>query len=287
MSKTPARHLDQFYTEPALAQTLVAHLLAFLRERGMSAARFLEPSAGAGAFVDALLKISPRAQVDAVDIDPRHPRVRRANFFDQQVAQGTVVFGNPPFGKNASLAIQFFDHAAAQAQVIAFIVPRTFEKVSVINRLDSRFELAAQIPVEPLSFRLDDKPVAVPCVFQIWARLPEGQHRQKIPVQTTHPDFHFLKDHQGASFAFQRVGVAAGRTKDLGERIPAAPSHYFLAPRKGLPAHILRQRLDAIDWQPIKERTAGNPSISKGELVAAYSALLARPAPLQAQGEAP
>lgn len=275
MIRSRSRHLDQFYTEIALARELVAHLLTVLSEKGILAPQFLEPSAGEGAFVDALLEQIPMAQFDAFDVDPKHPKVRLGDFFDEEVDPGSVVFGNPPFGKNASLAIQFFDHAAKAAQVIAFIVPRTFEKVSVINRLDSRFEMISQVPVDPLSFRLDGRPVAVPCVFQVWARLPEGQHRKKIPVQTTHPDFHFLKGPEGASFAFQRVGVAAGRTKDLTGRVPATPSHYFLVPREGLPAQVLRDRLDAIDWQPIKERTAGNPSISKGELVAAYISLLA------------
>lgn len=274
MTRSRARHLDQFYTEATLAGALVSALLSLLQERGIPATRFLEPSAGEGVFVEALLAQAPTAQVDAVDVDPKHEKVRHGNFFDEVVPPGTIVFGNPPFGKNASLAIQFFEHAAKAAQVIAFIVPRTFEKVSVLNRLDSRFELIDQVPVDPLSFRLDGKSVAVPCVFQVWSRLPEGQHRQKVPVQTTHPDFHFLKGPDGASFAFQRVGVAAGRTKDLTGRVPATPSHYFLAPREGLPAQVLRDRLDAVDWQPIKERTAGNPSISKGELVAAYIALL-------------
>ena len=45
--------------------------------------------------------------------------------------------------------------------------------------------------------------------------------------------------------------------------------------RAGLDAAVLRALLEAVDWQPIKERTAGNPSISKAELIEAYEARLA------------
>lgn len=273
MSRSHARTLDQFYTDPALADELVGHLMGWLGHAGLSPACFLEPSAGEGAFVEAMARSAPGSRVDALDVDPKHPRVRQGDFFDEQVAPGTVVFGNPPFGKNAKLAVRFFNHAAQTASVIAFIVPRTFEKSSIQNRLDSRFELASQVALDPNSFHFESERVSVPCVFQVWSRLPEGQHRPIIHAPTTHPDFHFLKTPDGAGFAFQRVGVAAGRTKDLDAKHLAPPSHYFLAPRPGLLADVLRARLDSIDWSPIKQRTAGNPSISKGELVEAYSAM--------------
>lgn len=275
MSRTHARTLDQFYTDPALAAELVGHLLSWLNRQGVVATYFLEPSAGEGAFLDALIHAGVDAVVDGVDLDPKHSRVRQGDFFDEVVPCGAIVFGNPPFGKNAMLAVRFFNHAAQTASVIAFIVPRTFEKSSVQNRLDSRFELASEVAIDPNSFHFEGERVSVPCVFQVWARLPEGQRRPVISAPTTHPDFHFLKSPDGAGFAFQRVGVAAGRTKALDAKHLAPPSHYFLAPRPGLSADVLRARLDSIDWSPIKQRTAGNPSISKGELVAAYSTVLA------------
>ena len=37
----------------------------------------------------------------------------------------------PPFGKVSSLAIRFFNKCAQFSDVIAFIIPRTFNKVSV------------------------------------------------------------------------------------------------------------------------------------------------------------
>jgi hypothetical protein len=47
-------------------------------------------------------------------------------------------------------------------------------------------------------------------------------------------------------------------------------SHYFL--KANMCSQTLLQRLSAIDWSPIKHRTAGNPSIGKAELIGAYQA---------------
>lgn len=277
MLRSQARELDQFYTDRQVAQALTRRLLAHLRARPVTKAgwAFLEPSAGEGAFVDALNELAGPARVEGCDLDPRHPAVERMNFFDRPIPVGPeqwVVVGNPPFGKNATLAVRFFNHAADFASTIAFIVPRTFEKASLKNRLDTRFDLVLEVAIDPFSFHFESERVAVPCVFQVWERLPPGERRAAIPTPSAHPDFHFLKRPEGASFAFQRVGAQAGRTKALDAKNLAPPSHYFLVPRPGLDPAWLRAQLDSIDWEPIKARTAGNPSISKAELIEAYLA---------------
>jgi hypothetical protein len=48
---------------------------------------------------------------------------------------------NPPFGRNNSLSIPFFNKAAQVSDVIVFIVPRSWRKWSVQNRLDQNFHL--------------------------------------------------------------------------------------------------------------------------------------------------
>lgn len=281
MTRSHARQLDQFYTNRGLAETLVGHILARLNQRGLdlSACRFLEPSAGEGAFLDAMRQAAPMVALEGCDLDPKHHQIQAGDFFDLYASPATgrwVVFGNPPFGKNAMLAVKFFNHAAQFADTIAFIVPRTFEKASLKNRLDTRFALAMEVPIDPHSFHFNGERVSVPCVFQVWEKLGPGEHRASIPAPTSHPDFRFLKLPEGAAFAFQRVGVQAGRTKSLDAAYLSPPSHYFIAPRPGLDAGFLRATLDAVDWGPIKARTAGNPSISKGELIEAYMQQLAR-----------
>jgi hypothetical protein len=177
-----------------------------------------------------------------------------------------AVVGNPPFGKNAALARAFINHAAGFADVIAFILPRTFEKSSFINKLDQRLHLISQHALDENSFEFDGEPYSVPTVFQIWER-----RRTLRPLNaqvTRHPDFSFVTA-DNAHFAFQRVGARAGLASVEGLQ-KSPQSHYFLKARENY--RTLLERLSAIDWTPIKTRTAGNPSIGKGELIAAYSA---------------
>ena len=268
--KLNARQLDQFYTCPELAQSLTGHLWQKLseEERGFS---FLEPSAGKGAFLEAAQSWVSPTHLLGLDLDPKHPHIQSQDFLEWVAPhKNWVVFGNPPFGKNSSLAVKFFNHAASFAQVIGFIVPRTFEKQSLQKRLSLDFDLVEEVTIPPLSFFFEGQKITVPCVFQLWRKLPVGQKRILVHRPTTHPDFSFQDLPQGAAFAFQRVGVKAGRTKALTEKSIAPPSHYFLVPRPGLSGQVLRKRLDQINWDVIKFKTAGNPSIGRADLVEQY-----------------
>ena len=116
MTRSHARQLDQFYTDRSLADRLAGVVLARLADRGVAPASlpFLEPSAGEGAFVDALLTQAPQARVAGCDLDPKHPLAVRQDFFERPASpldERWVVLGNPPFGKNATLAVRFFNHA--------------------------------------------------------------------------------------------------------------------------------------------------------------------------------
>jgi len=264
--RSEARQLDQFYTDPALAAMLWREVAAYLgSRRGWS---FLEPSAGKGAFLMAM----PPGTL-GLDLDPAHPAVRQGDFLTFTPAPGRwAVIGNPPFGKNASLAVRFFNHAARFAQLIAFIVPRTFEKASVQHRLDLAFHLVASHAVPEEAFEFEGQPIHVPCVFQIWERRTVPRAKHVLP--TTHADFTYVA-RDLADFAFQRVGVKAGAIKPIGPdaRGLAAPSHHFIRVTDRTQVAQVRARFEALDWAAVKHRTAGNPSIAKTEIVQAYKAI--------------
>ena len=259
---TTARDLDQFYTRPDVAARLVAELV----HEVPAPALWLEPSAGSGAFLNVLPE--PRL---GLDIDPAGPGIVQADFLTWTPPDGTGpiwVVGNPPFGRASRLAMRFFNHAAAFADGIAFIVPRTFEKPFIQNRLNLYFHLVREevLPLDTFVFR--GAPKSVPCVFQVWQRFTTP--RSIIQGARVHEDFNFGK-REGADLCFQRVGVRAGKTSEqIGQQ--ADESHYFLHDRT--PDRRVRRILDSIDWTPIKHRTAGNPSIGKADLVAAYATAL-------------
>jgi len=204
-----------------------------------------------------------------LDIDARLSRVLQADFLEWDLGvtrRKVVTLGNPPFGKNASLARRFFNHAASFSDVIAMIVPRTFEKVSMQNKLNLNMHLCFEHVLPQESFSFEGRPYAVPTVFQIWQKKPEP--REKVKSLFQHPDFNFVSSDL-AHFAFQRVGARAGLVSIEGLR-KSPNSHYFLRANKC--SDNLMAVLSSIDWDTIKWRTAGNPSIGKSELVLKYTA---------------
>jgi hypothetical protein len=259
-----ARSLDQFFTKADVA----AQCLKSLDQHMSSSADdwlWVEPSAGGGAFYD--LMAYPKI---ALDILPQRADIMKTDFLGWHpglVERRIAVVGNPPFGKNASLVRRFFDHAASFADIVAFIVPRTFEKPLFINRLDRRMHLIHAQTLDECSFEFEGEPYAVPTVFQIWEK--RMTLRPLAESVRTHRDFDFVPQ-PVADFAFQRVGARAGLVSVEG--LAKSPqSHYFL--KASGSKRTIFERLRAIDWEPIKRRTAGNPSIGKGELVAAYQAV--------------
>lgn len=264
-----SRALDQFYTLPSIAQRCINFALKNLPDpTGGTSRTFVEPSAGSGSFFDAL----PTPKI-AIDIDPpsNRPDIMRVDFLKWtpgRVSGEIVVIGNPPFGKNASLAMRFINHAAQFADHIAFILPRTFEKDSFQARVSDAFHLKAELELSVDSFTHNGAPYSVPVVFQVWSRGAKRARSSKKAL--THRDFYFVSDPLSADFAFQRVGARAGLVSSEG-LMKSPQSHYFIRVRTKKAAYKVKNTLADINWEPIKTRTAGNPSIGKAELIKAYA----------------
>ena len=274
-----ARRLDKFYTKPAIARRLVTTLDLGEYET------IVEPSCGAGAFVAALKEkllsgSGERSQpalhfIDVASAEPAH----RADFFDwtppPPAAGGggkCLVVGNPPFGKNASLAVRFFNRAALFADTVAFIVPRTFQKRSTHNKLDLRFHLQREEVLEVDAFTFCGEPYAVPCVWQVWAKRG-GRKRAKHVAPAVH-DFAFVNQGGGGDFAMRRVGVNAGRLFEAGVATRSVGSHLFLKCASPGRKPRVKERLLRLGLErcAVKFMTAGCPSISKSELCEMYAA---------------
>lgn len=257
-----ARELDQFHTRGDVAECLLEHLRHYV---DFESSLFVEPSAGTGSFYLRL----PLGSI-GFDIDVQCPGVIEADFLSTTLPRHPriVVVGNPPFGRSCSLAIPFFNHAATFAHTIAFILPLTFMKVSIQNRLDLDFHLIEQIPLPDKAFIFQGKPKHVPTVFQIWQR--RDSPRRKLILPKTHPDFDFVKDPRDADFAIQRVGKKAGLiVEDLEQELKL---HYFIRAKK---LGVL-PRMRNLDFLVFAARTAGNPSLAKTEIVFLYSEALNR-----------
>jgi hypothetical protein len=247
------KNFDKFYTKTSIAKQCIDQVK---REYDL----WIEPSAGDGSF----LSLLPSNKL-GIDIMPENSNIIKHDFllWKPNNSGNFITIGNPPFGKNSSLAVKFFNHAASFSNTIAFIVPRTFEKVSVQNRLDKNFHLEHNLVLPVNSFLFDNNDYSVPTVFQIWNR--KLYLRNTTKQITTHCDFEFTSKDE-ADFAIQRVGVNAGKIKtDLNPLSPE--SHYFIKSNIG---KNLLEVMKCIDFGSVKYKTAGNPSVSKGELILLY-----------------
>lgn len=234
----------------------------------------VEPSAGNGSF---LIKIPCKNKV-GIDISPEHPDIIKLDFFNYfpPCNNKILVLGNPPFGKVSSLAVGFFNHAANWADVIAFIIPRTFRRISIQNKLNKYFHLVEdeEIQTTPCSFT---PKMSVKCCFQVWEK--RDCARENIILQTNHNDWEFLSfgplddkgqptPPSGADFAIRAYGGKCGevRCEEL-EKLRPKSWHWIKCNSN---KSVLINRFKELDYS-ISTNTARQNSIGKGELVLIYS----------------
>lgn len=174
---------EQYYTPADLAEKLLAEVKTLVPD--LAARIVIEPAGGTGAFIRAAQKFGV-TEFLSFDIEPKHKLVKKADFLNKKLAaRDAVTISNPPFGRNNSLSIPFFNKAAEHSEFICFIVPRSWRKWSVINRLDRRFHLVADHDilidyVDETGERLSKRTSLSTC-FQIWQR--RSNLRPLIKVQ--------------------------------------------------------------------------------------------------------
>ena len=174
---------EQFYTPPDIADRVLSLLTRTSPD--WTSTPFLEPAGGTGTFIDAARRHGV-TEVHSWDIEPHHPEVARGNFLMQSLRfRGATCATNPPFGRNNALAIPFFNHAAPACDTIAFIVPRSWRKWSVINRLDQDFTLVEDVDLKINYLDAHGRDVhafdKLRTCIQIWSR--QGRRRPKYSVE--------------------------------------------------------------------------------------------------------
>ena len=259
--------LDKFYTKPEVAAAFVARILE--KVPGVADWQWIEPSAGGGAFL-AALPPEIRERTIAIDIAPAAPGILAGNFLDWTPPAGgpRILFGNPPFGRQGSLAKQFIAAGAAFADAIAFILPRSFLKPSMARAFPVNFHLVWCEELAAESFTVNGAPYSVPTVAQLWVKrdVPRGMPAAAVPT-----GFSFVAAGEAYTLSIRRVGVNAGHAFPAEKQV-SAQSHYFV--RLAEPA--LRDTvIQGLTSHPFPSNTTGPRSLSKGEVTTVLNALLA------------
>jgi predicted RNA methylase len=265
--------LDKFYTIPSISEKCISIVGRLYNWSEWDLV--IEPSAGNGSFLTQL----PTQNRIGIDIAPEHDAILEQDFFTYRpplTKKKVLVIGNPPFGRVSSLAIRFFNHAAEWASVIAFILPRTFRRISVQKKLNRYFhiEYDEDIPTTPCSFH---PPMMAKCCFQIWSKKETMRPLIELPV--SHTDWEFLalgpKDSngqptppQGADFAIRAYGGKCGEIVKEGLESLRPKSWHWI--RSTIDTETLLKRFESLDYS-LSLDTARQNSIGKGELVMLYS----------------
>lgn len=166
--------LDEFYTRSKVAEECHENFInALVKDYADPGSyKFVDPSAGAGAFYD-LLPCDSRIGMDIVT---NRLDIEQGDFLSwQPKANGRryAVIGNPPFGYRAWLALAFVNHAASFADYIGMILPMAFQsdgKGSPKHRVVGA-ELIQQRMLPKDSFVYPDgSPASVNALWQVWRR---------------------------------------------------------------------------------------------------------------------
>jgi len=249
--------LDQYYTRQYIAD-FVSNVV---KDRYGDKQLYLEPSAGTGNFMKGILP-----NIIGYDLEPKATNIIKKDFFHlQKLNEEVVVIGNPPFGVSSNLAIKFFNHSAyeLEAKAIAFIVPMTFKKRSVQNKLSMDYGLVSETVLPINSFIVENGFKNVPCVFQIWERLKKPRKPDDLMRESKW--ITFVSKQEEYDIAVRRAGSRAGQIVEDG----ASASTYFLKVK----SNTVIKALQLMDISEVNF-TVGIRSISKPELCTALNRVM-------------
>ncbi len=250
---------EQFYTPAALAKTLLAEVAKHvpdLAERTM-----IEPAGGTGAFIKAAKKFGI-AKIISFDIEPKHKEVSLGNFLEAElIAKHAVTISNPPFGRNNSLSIPFFNKAADSSDYICFIVPRSWRKWSVINRLDQRFHLIADVDLQIDYVDDNDDEISaknrLATCFQIWQK----RKTKRLIVKVVDNQFIKKVKPQEADVSLTIFGYGCGRLKTEFKREPNSTQMFL---KLNHPRAL--EALQKVDFSRFFKNTAYTEALSLQEI---------------------
>ena len=232
----------------------------------------IEPSAGNGSFIEGIKSLSNNFIF--YDLEPEHEEIIKHDYLlcdyleVRKKYDNIHIIGNPPFGRQSSLAIKFIKKSCEFCCSISFILPRSFRKDSLKKAFPLNFHLVFEIDLPNKSFLVDNTEHDVPCVFQIWIK---KDYNRVISEKLEPINFIFVEKTQNPDISFRRVGVNAGNI-DININEKSIQSHYFIKFTNNKSITDNLQQLSKIKYE--FNNTVGPKSISKQELISKFNPLL-------------
>ena len=229
--------------------------------------KIVEPSAGDGAWLDAMLIH------ESYDIAPKHPNVKQQDFlsvsFSVQNDGKLLYVGNPPFGRMGKTAKAFMRKCASTGDYIAFILPASFAKITQIRQMPNNFHLVYQEDLLNETFRFERDGKKVATIFQIWEK--RSYKRQDSKRNSKCDDFEFTTDVANSDLAICTHGAAVGTVYSASFQDRSVRTHRFIKIKNSLPKEEMADRLRNLDFRQFYKYTVGATCVSTEEIVMIYN----------------
>jgi len=262
--------IDKYYTKDIIVKLCLD--LVIKHTNINSNDLIIEPSAGNGSFISGIKSITDNYIF--YDIEPDNVEIIKQDYllYDYNDIKKTYekihIIGNPPFGRQSSMAIKFIKKSCQFCDSISFILPKSFKKDSLKKIFPLHYHLIFEIDLPDKSFLVDGIEHNVPCIFQIWHKkiIDRPVNKKLEPI-----NFIFVKKNENPNISFRRVGVNAGTIdKEIDNK--NIQSHYFIKfiNQKSIDDNIKQLSTILFDFN----NTVGPKSISKQELIIKFNPLL-------------
>jgi predicted RNA methylase len=261
---------DKYYTKDIVAKLCLDLVKKYIQINAGDL--IVEPSAGNGSFIPGIKSITNNFKF--YDIEPDNHEITKQDYllYEHDTIENscskTHVIGNPPFGRQSSLAIKFIKKSCEFCDTVAFVLPKSFKKDSLKKAFPLNFHIVAEIDLPEKAFLVNGVEHDVPCIFQIWKKQTTNRtvNKKLEPV-----NFMFVGQTENPDISFRRVGVKAG-TIDKKIHEKSIQSHYFIKFTNGDSTTNNMYKLSAITYD--FNNTVGPRSISKQELILKFNPLL-------------
>jgi hypothetical protein len=260
--------IDKYYTTQEIVKNCIDLIKKYISINKHDDI-IIEPSAGNGSFINSIKILCDNHLF--YDLKPEHTDIVKKDFL--KFNKNTVLYkykkihiiGNPPFGRQSSLAIKFIKKCCEFCDTISFILPKSFKKTSLKNKIPLNFHLLLEKDLPPDSFIINDIKHDVPCVFQIWIkkyydRIKEPKHISKY--------FYFVTKNDRPDLAIRRIGANAGKVYDDIHN-KNINSHYFIK-IKSINKNNTISLIKKYNYN-LFNNSVGPLSISKQELIKFYN----------------
>lgn len=262
--------IDKYYTKESIVNLCLNNVKNHLEISPEDL--IIEPSAGNGAFIKGIKSLTNHFKF--YDIEPENAEIIKQDYLlyhldmDKENFNKIHVLGNPPFGRQSSIAIKFIKKSCEFCNSISFILPKSFKKNSLKKMFPLDFHLIFEMDLPEKSFLVDGVEYNVETIFQIW----EKRDYQRDEIQKLEPcNFIFVKKTENPDISFRRVGVYAGKI-DTKIDDKSIQSHYFIKFTNGKCIDDNIKKLSTISYD--FNNTVGPKSISKQEVICKFNPLL-------------